>query len=161
VVKTERLGRRPRAVTVMLDEDQTLTIALDSASADETRRQLAAAVAAGADPSGVEMARASSTAFGVGLLVLAWQKSGQVHANVYQRTGGRLTHVAMDASGPDAAGRAVGAALREWKSEAGPRSMFKQPLFWTIAAGVAVASAAAVFFAYRPLPTRNDIVFPK
>jgi hypothetical protein len=159
VVVTDKLGRRPRALTAMLDADQTLTVALDPASADEVHRQLVTTLGSGADPSGVEIARATASAYGVSLLALVWQRSGQVHASVFQRTGGSLTHVALDATGPDPAARAVAAALREWKSDTGPRSMFRQPLFWITATGVAVASAAAMFFLYRPMEKRNDIVF--
>jgi hypothetical protein len=159
VIVTDKLGRRPRALTTLLDEDQTLTVALDLASADEIWRQLSSTLGSGADPSGVDIARAASTALGAGLLVLAWQRGGHVHASVFQRSGGGLTHVAMDASGKDAAAKAIETALREWKTETGPRSMFRQPLFWTTAIGVALVSAATVFFIYRPLEARHDIVF--
>jgi hypothetical protein len=159
VVVTEKLGRRPRALTTLLDEDQTLTIALDLASADEIWRQLALSAGSGADPSGVDIARAASTALGAGLLVLAWQRGGHVHASVYQRAGGGLTHVAMDGGGNDAAARAIQAALREWKTETGPRSMLRQPLFWATALGVALVSAATVYLVYRPQEPSHDIVF--
>jgi hypothetical protein len=159
VLLVERLGRRPRTTTTMLDEDQTLTLALDPASAEEVRHQLAIALGTGADPSGADIARAASVAYGVGLLALVWQKGGQVHADVFQRSGGGLTHVAMDAAGPNPAARAVAAALREWKSDTGPRSMLRQPMFWTTAVGVALVSAAAVFYFYRPLEPNHEIVF--
>jgi len=160
VVVSEKLGWRARAVSSLLDEDQNLTIALDPAPADEARRQIAAALGAGVDPSGVDIARAASTAFGVGLLVLVWPRGQEVHATVFQRAGGGLTHVTIDA-GANATPRAVRTALREWHADTGPRSMLRQPLFWTTAVGVAVVSAAAVFFVYRPMETRHDIVFPQ
>jgi len=158
VVVTAMLGQRPRSLTAMLDADQTLTVALDPAAVDEIHRQLALSLGSGADPSGADIARAASTAYGVGLLALVWRKGGQVHANVFQRSGGSLTHVAMDATGPDPAARAVSTALREWRSETGPRSMLRQPLFWGMAVGVALATAA-VFFMVRPKEPRHDVVF--
>jgi hypothetical protein len=106
----------------------------------------------------VEIARAASAAFGVGLLVMAWRRQQQVHAVVYQRSGGALTHVAID-DGHDAVARAVRAAVREWRIDTGPRSMLHQPLFWSTAAGVALLSAAAVFILSRPVEVRHDIVF--
>jgi PEGA domain len=159
VVVTDKLGQRRRSLTAMLDADQTLTVALDPAAADEIHRQLALTLGSGADPSGADIARAASTAYGVGLLALVWRKGGQVHANVFQRSGGGLTHVAMDATGPDPAARAVSTALREWRSETGPRSMLRQPLFWGTAVGVALASAVAVFFLVRPKEPRHDVLF--
>jgi hypothetical protein len=159
VVVTDKLGQRQRAVTSMLDADQTLTVALDAAAADEIHRQLALSLGAGADPSGGDIARAAATAYGVGLLALVWRKGGQVHANVFQRSGGALTHVAMDATGPDPAARAVSAALREWRTETGPRSMIRQPLFWITAGGVALASAATMFFLLRPVEPNHGIIF--
>lgn len=158
VVVTEKLGRRSRSVTTLLDEDQTLTIALDAASVEEIRRQLATTLGSGADPSGVDIARAASTAFGVALLVMTWRRQQQVHSLVYQRSGGALTHVALD-DGNDAVPRAVRAGLREWRVDTGPRSMFKQPLFWSTAAGVALLTAAAVYILSRPVEVRRDIVF--
>jgi hypothetical protein len=159
VVVTERLGRRGRALTAMLDEDQSLTIALDPASAEETRHQLALRLGAGVDPSGFDISRAAASAFGVGLLALVWRRGAQVHASVFQRSGGGLTHVALDDHGPDPAARAVREALREWRSDTGPRSMLRQPLFWVTAGGVALLSAAAVFLFVRPREPRHDLVF--
>jgi PEGA domain len=161
VVVTEKLGQRPRALTAMLDGDQTLTVALDLASPEEIRSQLTAALAGGADPSGLEMARAVSTAFGVTLVALVWRHGGQVHANVFQRNGGPLTHLAMDASGPQPAARAIRSALQDWRADTAPRSMFRQPLFWTTAVGVAAVSAAAMFLLYRPLEVHHDILFSR
>jgi hypothetical protein len=158
VVVAEKMGRRPRAITALLDEEQTLTISLDQASADEAWHELSVGLGSGIDPSGADVARTASAALGAGLIVLVWPHGGQVHANVYQR-GGTLTHVAMDATGPAPAARAVRAALREWQSDASPRSMLRQPLFWTTALGVAVASATAVFFIFRPPEVSRDIVF--
>src|SRR5262249_38322229 len=155
---SEKLGWRPRTVSTLLDEDQTLTVALDLAAADEARHQIAVGLGSGVDPSGADIARAASSAFGVGLLVLVWPRGNEVHANVYQRAGGALTHVTMDA-GANATPRAVRTALREWQSDTGPRSMLRQPLFWAIALGVALASAGAAFLIFRPKEVSRDIVF--
>jgi hypothetical protein len=159
IVVTERLGRRSRSLTAMLDEDQSLTIALDPASADEIHRQLAVALGAGVDPSGADVSRAAATAFGVGLLALIWHRGAQVHACVFQRSGGGLTHVALDDTGPEPAARAVREALREWRAETGPRSMLRQPLFWTTAGAVALLSAAAVYLIVRPREPQHDLQF--
>ena len=84
VLTAEKLGHRPRTVTPVLDGDHAVTINLDPASAEETRHQLAAALGAGVDPSGVEIPRAAASAFGAGLLVLVWNHNLQVHAAAYQ-----------------------------------------------------------------------------
>jgi hypothetical protein len=65
----------------------------------------------------------------------------------------------MDGSGPQPAARAVRSALQDWRAETAPRSMFRQPLFWTTAVGVAAVSAAAMFLFYRPLEARHEVVF--
>jgi hypothetical protein len=146
----EKLGQRPRMMTAAIERDETLTVELEAASADETRRQLDAALGAGTDPSSMEISRCAASALGVGLLVLAWRQKGQVHAMVYRRSGGATTHVAL-ADGPNGAARAVSAALREWRTEAPPtRSMFREPLFWATAVGVAVLSAGAVALIRHP-----------
>jgi hypothetical protein len=139
----EKLGERPRPLTAELDRDRTLTFELEAASPEETHRQLLAALGAGTDPSAAEIPRTAASALGVGLLVLAWRQKGQVHAVVYQRSDGVTTHVAL-ADGPHAAARAVTASLREWQADARPRSMFREPLFWVTAVGVALVSAGAV-----------------
>lgn len=159
VLVAEKLGQRRRSLTALLDTDQTLTVALDPAAAEEIHHQLLLDLGAGADPSGPDIVRAAATAYGVGLLALVWRKGDQVHANVFQRSGGAITHVALDATGPNPAARAVAAALREWRSESQPRSMLRQPLFWATAVGVALASAAAVYFLIRPLEPNHGIVF--
>jgi hypothetical protein len=160
MVLVEKLGRRPRALTASFDEDQTLTVALDVASADEVKRQLAVTLGSGTDPSGIDVARAATTAFGVGTVAVVWARGGRVHTTAFQRGAGALTHVAMD-TGPDAVPRAVRSALHEWRNDVGapPRSMLRQPLFWTTAAGVALLSAAAMFMISRPMDTRHDLVF--
>jgi len=49
IVMAEQLGRRPRAVGIQLDEDQQVTLALDEASAEDVRRQLATELGTGTD----------------------------------------------------------------------------------------------------------------
>jgi hypothetical protein len=160
LVMAEKLGRRPRALTASFEEDQTLTVALDLAAADEVRRQLTVTLGSGIDPSGIDVARAAASAFGVGTLALVWQRDGRVHTIAFQRGASALTHVAIDA-GSEAVPRSVRSALHEWLSDVGapPRPMLRQPLFWTTAVGVALLSAAAVFMISRPMETRHDIVF--
>jgi hypothetical protein len=55
MLTAEKLGHRPRTLTPVLDGDHAVMIDLDPASAEETRGQLATALAAGVDPSGVEI----------------------------------------------------------------------------------------------------------
>ncbi len=107
----DKLGYRRRVLTPVADADATVRVVLEPASADETRQQLTAALAAGADPSAAEIPRATASAFGAGLLVLVWARQWQVHAAAYHVGGGALTHVAFD--GPQAMPRAVAAALHE------------------------------------------------
>ncbi|HET6284138.1 MAG TPA: PEGA domain-containing protein [Polyangia bacterium] len=160
VLVAEKMGRTTRAVPVLLEEDQTLRFGLELASPDEARRQLTTTLGKGEDPSSVEMARTASAAFGVGLVVLAWQRSGQVHANVYDRSGDSLTHVALNAE-PEAAAHVVAAALNESRMGNARRGWWRQALFWSTVFGVALASAAIMFLLSKPRARRrgHDIVF--
>jgi hypothetical protein len=160
VIVAEKIGRTPRAVPVLLEEDQSLTFGLELASADEARRQLALTISRGEDPSCVEMARTASTAFGVGLVVLTWERSGQIHANVYDRSGDSLTHVAIAAE-PGAEARVVAAALGESRVGNARRGWWRHALFWSAIFGVALAGAAIMFLLGKPRADRgvNDIAF--
>jgi hypothetical protein len=161
IVVAEKLGRRPRAMPVSFEEDQTFTLALDLASADEVKRQLTVKLGSGADPSAIDVSRAAAGAFGVELVVVAWKGDARVHATAYRRGLLALTHVAVDA-GSEALPRATRSALREARPEMtsqSSRSILRQPLFWGTAVGVAVVTAAAMFMISRPTGTRNDIQF--
>lgn len=154
VLVAEKLGQRSRTLTQALDADRTVTIKLDPASADETRGQLATALAAGADPSGVEIPQAIASAFGVNLLVLVWNRNLQVHAAAYQAGNPTLTHVAVDDR--DGTPRAIAAALHGWRATAESRSAqrpwpgnFREFGFWSLGVAVAFASIALAFLFYR------------
>jgi hypothetical protein len=166
VLVAEKLGHRPRALTPVLESDHAVTIKLDPASADETRRQLATALGTGADPSGVEIPRATASAFGVGLLVLVWARNWQVHAAAYQAGSATLTHVAVD--GREATPRAVAAALHGWRTAAGAQgqarverasiSVFRELVFWSWGVAVAFASIALAFRLHRS-KVRHGVAF--
>jgi len=150
VLTAEKLGHRSRTVTPVLDGDHTLTIKLDPASAEETRGQLATVLAAGADPSSVEIPRAAASAFGVGLLVLVWNRNWQVHAAAYQAGSPTLTHV--DVEGREATPRAIAAALHGWRATIDSPAAGRSPRPWSLrfrdfgvwSLGVAVAFASIV-----------------
>jgi hypothetical protein len=111
IVTAQLLGRRPRAVTVDLNEDQRLTLALDDAPAEDVRSQLLTALATGTHPTDVEVSQASASAFGARIVVLVWAEQNSIHATAYDRTTDKLSsHVAVDA-GPDAVPTAVRAAV--------------------------------------------------
>ena len=166
VLTAEKLGHRPRTLTPVLDGDHAVTINLDPASAEETRRQLATALGAGVDPSGVEIPRAAASAFGVGLLVLVWNHNLQVHAAAYQAGSPSLTHVAVD--GDEGAPRAVAAALHGWRATAGSQSharaerasisMFRELSLWAWGVAVALASIALAFRLHRS-KVRHGVAF--
>ena len=166
VLTAEKLGHRPRTLTPVLDGDHAVTIDLDPASAEETRRQLATALAAGVDPSGVEIPRAAASAFGVGLLVLVWNRDWQVHAAAYQAGSPSLTHVAVD--GGEGAPRAVAAALHGWRATAGSLSharaerasisVFRELSLWAWGVAVALASIALAFRLHRS-KVRHGVAF--
>jgi hypothetical protein len=160
VIVAEKMGRTRRALPVLLENEQTLAFRLEQAPAEEARRQLAQTLATGADPSCIEMAKTASTAFGVGLVVLAWQRSGQVHANVYDRSGDSLTHVALSTE-PNTTARVVAAALNESRMGSARRGWWRQALFWSAIFGVALAGAALMFLLGKPRAGRgvNDIAF--
>ena len=144
----ERIGHRRRVVPVLLEDDQTVTLTLDVAPAEEARRQLALTVGTGADPSCVEMARTAATAFGVGLVVVAWERGGKVHANAFQRNRDAFTHVALDAE-PTAAARAVAAALAELPGDSEEPTWWRHALSNRIGLGVAFLTAVAMFLLGR------------
>jgi hypothetical protein len=160
VVVGEAVGRRPRALTVVLEDDQKLTLALDEAPADEVRRHLGAAIASGTDPASIDISRAAAAAFAARVLVLVWLHKGRAHATLYDRAIDRLVaHVALD-DRPNALPAAVRAVVHEWRGNlANSRPILKQPAFWFITAGVALVSGAVVWFVTRPMEVRHDIVF--
>jgi PEGA domain-containing protein len=162
-----KLGHRSRTLTPVLERDHAVTMKLDPASADETRRQLATALGAGIDPSGVEIPRATASAFGVGMLVLVWARDWQVHAAAYQAGSPTLTHVAVD--GREATPRAVAAALHGWRATVGSQtqaranrasiSMFSELVFWLMGVAVAFASIALAFRLHRSKQVRHGVAF--
>jgi len=162
-----KLGHRSRTLTPVVDADHAVTITLDPASADETRQQLATALGAGADPSAVEISRATASAFGVGLLVLVWVRDWQVHAAAYQAGSRNLTHVAVEGRGATA--RAVAAALHGWRATGGSQPEaraarastqgFNQPVLWALCVAVAFATFVAAF-RLRRSKVRHGVAFP-
>jgi hypothetical protein len=161
-----KLGHRSRTLTPALEGDHAVTITLDPASAEETRGQLATVLGAGADPSAVEIPRATASAFGVGLLVLVWVRDWQVHAAAYQAGSGSMTHVALDGRG--ATPRAVAAALHGWRAMEGSHtqaraerasiSRFSEVVFWAFGVAVAFASFALAFRLHRS-KVRHGVAF--
>lgn len=147
ILVAEKIGYRRRVVPVLLEDEQTVTLTLEPAPAEEAGHQLALTVGTGADPSCIEMARTATTAFGVGLVVLVWERSGKVHANAFQRNRDAFTHVALDAE-PTAAARAVAAALAELPELPELPGDSQEPTWWRYAlsnrTGLAVAFLTAV-----------------
>jgi hypothetical protein len=159
IITTERLGSRARSFTTEIDHDQQVLLALDEAPAEDVRRQLAAQLASGADPTGVEISQAASTAFGARLLVLVWQERNGVHATAYDRAIDKvLAHVAID-PGPDAVPAAVRAVVHEERDARGGKNVVRQPAFWLTTAGVALLTGTLVLIASRPVEVRHEIVF--
>jgi hypothetical protein len=165
VLVAKKLGHRSRTLTPVFDADRTVTMKLDPASADETRQQLAAALGAGADPSGPEITHAAASAFGVGLLVLVWNRDWQVHAAAYEAGSSTMTHVAVD--GGEATPRAVAAALHGWRATNGPPvradrvsiSMPRNLMFWLVGVAVAFASIALAFRLHRSRQVRHGVAY--
>jgi len=165
VLVAKKLGHRPRTLTPVLEGDHAVTLKLDPASADETRGQLAAALGAGVDPSGVEIPRATASAFGVDLLVLVWTRNWQVHAAAYQAGSGTMTHVAVD--GRQATPRAVAAALHGWRAAAGTQadahadrvsiSMSREVVLWSLGVAAVIASLALAFRLHRSRQVRQRV----
>lgn len=159
IVTAELLGRRTRAASVELNEDQRLTIALDDASAEDVRGQLLASLAAGTPATDIEVSQASANAFGARYVVLVWSDENNVHATAYDRVSDKISaHVAIEA-GPDAVAQAVRAAVHEERGVSGPKPIVKQPAFWLTVAGVALLTSAIVFFANRPVEVQHELVF--
>jgi hypothetical protein len=159
LITAEHLGRRPRAVTMDLKEDQRVTLALDEAPAEDVRGQLLVALAAGTHPTDVEMSQAAASAFGARIVVLVWAEQNAVHATAYDRAIDKIaSHVAIDA-GPDAVPAAVRAAVHEERGVIGPKPIVKQPLFWLTVAGVALLTGSIVLLANRPTEVQHEIVF--
>jgi hypothetical protein len=168
VLVAHKLGHRPRTLMPAVDGDHAVTFKLDPASAEETRGQLATALGAGADPSAVEIPRATASAFGVGLLVLVWVRDWQVHAAAYQAGSSTMTHVALDGDGPGATPRAVAAALHGWRAtleshtqaraERASTWRFNEVVFWALGVAVAFASFALAFRLHRS-KVRHGVAF--
>ncbi len=159
IVTADLLGRRPRAVTVELNEDQRLTLALDDASAEDVRGQLLASLAGGTPPTDIEVSQASANAFGSRYVVLVWPEQNSVHATAYDRVSNKISaHVAIDA-GPDAVPAAVRAVVHEERGVSGPKPIVRQPFFWLTVAGVAVLTGTIVLLANRPVEVQHELVF--
>jgi hypothetical protein len=160
IVTAEQLGRRPRSVTVELDEDQRLTLALDDAPAEDVRSQLLVALASGTPPTDIEVSQASANAFGARVVVLVWPEANSVHATAYDRATDKIsTHVAID-NGPDAVPTAIRAAVHEERGLAGPKPVVRQPFFWLAVTGVALLTGTIVLLANRPTEVKHELVFP-
>jgi hypothetical protein len=158
----DKLGYRRRVVMPVADADATVRVVLEPASADETRQQLTAMLAAGADPSATEISRAVASAFGVGQLVLVWARQWQVHAAAYRAGCGAQTHVAFD--GPQATPRAVAAALHGWRVATPPArtrrwlpAATRELLFWGAATAVTLGAAATAFIRQRYRGVRRGV----
>jgi IS1 family transposase len=159
IVTAELLGRRPRSVTVELDEDQRLTLALDDAPAEDVRGQLLAALATGTPRTDIEVSQASANAFGARVVILVWAEQNSVHATAYDRSTDRISaHVAIDA-GPDAVPAAIRAAVHEERGVSGPKPILRQPFFWLTVAGVALLTGTIVLLANRPVEVQHGIIF--
>ena len=159
IVTAEQLGRRPKSVTVELNEDQQLTLALDDAPAEDVRGQLLAALATGTPRTDIEVSQASANAFGARVVVLVWAEQNSVHATAYDRSTDRISsHVAIDA-GPDAVRAAIRAAVHEERGRSGPKPILKQPFFWVTVAGVALLTGTIVLLANRPVEVQHGIIF--
>jgi hypothetical protein len=159
IVTADQLGRRARSVTVELNEDQRLTLALDDAPAEDVRAQLLAALASGTQPTDIEVSQASANAFGARVVVLVWSESNSVHATAYDRATDKISaHVAIDA-GPDAVPAAIRAAVHEERGLAGPRPVVRQPAFWLTVTGVALLTGTIVLLANRPTDVEHVVVF--
>ena len=159
IVTAQLLGRRPRAVTLDVNEDQRLTLALDDAPAEDVRAQLLVALAAGTHPTDVEISQASASAFGARIVVLVWGEQNSIHATAYDRTADKISaHVAIDA-GPDAVPNAVRAAVHEEREVGGAKPIVKQPFFWLTVAGVALLTGTIVLLSNRPVEVQHAIVF--
>jgi hypothetical protein len=166
VLVAKKLGHRSRTLTPVLDADHAVTLKLDPASAEETRGQLAAALGAGADPSGLEIPSATASAFGVDLLVLVWARNWQVHAAAYQAGSSTMTHVALD--GQQAAPRAVAAALHGWRAAARTRdlhadrisiSLSRELMVWSLGVAALIACVALGSRWRRSRQVRQGIAF--
>ncbi|HET6150662.1 MAG TPA: hypothetical protein VFH68_24190 [Polyangia bacterium] len=160
IVTAEQLGRRTRSVTVELNEDQRLTLALDDAPAEDVRSQLLAALASGTPPTDIEVSQASANAFGARVVVLVWSEGTSVHATTYDRASEKISsHVAIDA-GPNAVTAAIRAAVHEERGLSGPRPVVRQPVFWFTVTGVALLTGTIVLLANRPTEVQHVVSFP-
>jgi hypothetical protein len=161
IVTADQLGRRSRSVTIELNEDQRVTLALDDASAEDVRGQLLAALASGTPPTDIEVSQASANAFGARVVVLVWAEANSVHATAYDRGTEKISsHVAIDA-GPDAVTSAIRAAVHEERGLTGPRPVIRQPVFWFTVTGVALLTGTIVLLANRPTEVQHVVAFPQ
>jgi hypothetical protein len=180
LVRAEGMGMRPHTLGAAIERDGTLRVSLELASADEAARQLGIFLGAGRDPSSVEVMLAAATAFGAGVVVVTWRRGAETHATAYRRSVGRLTHVALELTEPDAAARAVRAALHEWRSgdtcvdpirygaepallagtdRAAPalpaRTLLRRRVIWGVTLGALIAGSVAMFLIARANQPRD------
>lgn len=153
VVVAGRIGHLSRLLVLNVEEETDRRIALDPAASREQRRQLADAIGAGASPGEPTLMRAATGALGSPVVVLLWEREGQVRGTLFDRRtdggGTVLTGEAVEAN-PIAIAGGVAELITEWR-DLEPDGIEESPWFWlAVVAGAAAIATTVYFLAAEP-----------
>jgi hypothetical protein len=148
-------------VSLQLDGSAERQLALDSAPAEEQKRQVADALSRGLSPDRKDVAATLTNGFSARVAVVAWQEEQQVRLALFDRALDQI--VARQSCPPTAAALHLAghALVTEWRGEVEPRPLVRRPAFWlvlsAVTALVATAVGLGVWAANRPVRTVHTL----
>ena len=94
------------------------------------------------------------------MVSLVWYRGDTAFVAVYDRSKDRvLSRLSVVGSPPQNAQTALRAALREWQGATRDKPLYKRPIFYLTAAGVAAVTGVVMYFVLRSDEPQRDIVF--
>lgn len=163
IIVAKHVGFRSRTLPILLTADQTVTIALDEATAEDTQGQLALALGGAASApafaSSVDTQRAVTQAWSVRVAIVLWKHEGRLYGALYDRAlNKRWSQMVVD-TGPSSARTISRLLIEEWKGVVVPKPFYSHPAFWvTSAAGLALVGGL-VWWLAQPAEVKHVAVF--
>jgi len=159
LIQASALGYEPRQETRAIQDASPIQLTLEPASAPASLAQLRLTLNHQPDPSSLSFTRAASTAFASRVVLLLWQSDGAHFAAIYDRATDHVVAQTRTETGPLLAAQSVYA---EWRGDAIPPPLVRNPWFWTGTVGVAILAGVGAWFFARPenVVRTSTITFP-